>query len=259
MDDLFSVSGKTILVTGGCGLIGETISQELAKRGADVIIVDVGSSNPAEKADSLPYDKTVGIECDVSKEKSVSRLAGKFYSQFDSLDVLINCHQYKPSGFTEQSPENFSLSLWKKIMNVNLRGTFLTCREFGSRMVDGNGGSIINFASTYGIVSSNPDLYSDNSLGNPVAYSASKGGVLMLTKYLGAHWASDNVNVNALTPHGVFDGHEEEFVSRFNEMSPIGRMMDPEEVIGPVVYLASDASSYSVASNLLVEGGWTSW
>jgi NAD(P)-dependent dehydrogenase (short-subunit alcohol dehydrogenase family) len=126
-------------------------------------------------------------------------------------------------------------------------------------MLERGEGSIVNFASTYGVVSSNPDLYEANSLGNPVAYSASKGGVIMLTKYLGAYWASRGVRVNCVTPHGVWNHHEREFEERFRSKSPMKRMMTPEEVVGAVLFLASSASSYATASNVLVEGGWTAW
>jgi NAD(P)-dependent dehydrogenase (short-subunit alcohol dehydrogenase family) len=126
-------------------------------------------------------------------------------------------------------------------------------------MLEQGKGSIINFASTYGVVSSNPDLYEGNSLGNPVAYSASKGGVIMLTKYLGAHWAARGVRVNCITPHGVWNNHEPGFVERFSAKSPMKRLMTAEEVVGAAVFLASDASSYATGSNLLVEGGWTAW
>lgn len=120
-------------------------------------------------------------------------------------------------------------------------------------------GNIINLASTYGVVSSNPALYTDNRLASPIAYSASKGGVILLTKYLACYWGKRGVRVNALTPHGVWNHHEEAFEKRFSAMSPLGRMMQPQEIIGAVLFLASDASSYVNGSNLLVEGGWTAW
>jgi NAD(P)-dependent dehydrogenase (short-subunit alcohol dehydrogenase family) len=144
-------------------------------------------------------------------------------------------------------------------MNINLKGTFLTCREFGRAMLTQGKGSIVNIASTYGVVSSNPDLYRGNSLGNPVAYTASKGGVIMLTKYLGAHWAARGVRVNCVTPHGVWNNQEPGFVERFSEKSPMKRLMMVDEVVGAVLFLASDASSYATGSNVLIEGGWTAW
>src|SRR5262249_46830638 len=129
----------------------------------------------------------------------------------------------------------------------------------GRVMLEQGKGNIINFASTYGIVSSNPDLYEGNSLGNPVAYSASKGGVIMLSKYLGAYWAARGVRVNCITPHGVLNNHEPGFVERFSAKSPMKRLMTSDEVVGAAVFLASEASSYATGSNLLVEGGWTAW
>ena len=126
-------------------------------------------------------------------------------------------------------------------------------------MLERGHGSIINVASTYGVVSSTPDLYEGNSLGNPVAYSASKGGLIMMSRYLGAYWAGRGVRVNCVTPHGVFNHHEAGFIERFQARSPMRRMMTAEEVVGAVIFLASDASSYATGSNVLVEGGWTAW
>jgi NAD(P)-dependent dehydrogenase (short-subunit alcohol dehydrogenase family) len=189
----------------------------------------------------------------------VAALADATIERFGRVDVLVNNHQYKPRGFLEAQPETFPEDLWDAIVDVNLKGTFLTCRDFGRRMLEQGEGSIVNFASTYGVVSSNPDLYADNSMGNPLAYSASKGGVIMLTKYLGAHWAGRGVRVNAVTPHGVWNEHEAGFEERFRAKSPMGRMMTADEVVGAVVFLASPASSYATATNLLVDGGWTAW
>ncbi len=171
----------------------------------------------------------------------------------------MNSHHHKPRGFTEAPPERFPEDLWDAIVAVNLKATFLTCRDFGRVMLEQGRGSIINLASTYGVVSSNPDLYEGNGLGNPLAYSASKGGVVMLTKYLGAYWAERGVRVNCITPHGVENAQEPAFVERFSQKSPMRRLMRSSEIVGAAVFLASDASSYATGSNLLVEGGWTAW
>jgi NAD(P)-dependent dehydrogenase (short-subunit alcohol dehydrogenase family) len=173
--------------------------------------------------------------------------------------VLVNSHHYKPKGFTEAPADKFPEELWDAIVEVNLKATFLTCREVGRAMLEQGSGSIINLGSTYGVVASNPDLYEGNSLGNPIAYSASKGGVLMLTKYLGAYWAEKGVRVNCVTPHGVENSQESSFVERFSKKSPMRRLMRTDEIVGAVIFLASDASSYATGSNLLVEGGWTAW
>jgi NAD(P)-dependent dehydrogenase (short-subunit alcohol dehydrogenase family) len=257
-DALFDVSDRVTVITGACGLIGRTLTLGLRDRGANVFLVDVAAANPEAEAARLGGG-VLGAACDVSRSEEVSALVVRVVERFGRIDVLINGHNHKPQGFTEARAETFPEELWDAIVGVNLKGTFLTCREFGRIMLAQGKGSIINFASTYGIVSSNPDLYEGNTLGNPVAYSASKGGVIMLTRYLGAHWAERGVRVNCVTPHGVWNNHEPEFVERFSRKSPMRRLMKAEEVLGAVLFLASDASSYATGSNLLVEGGWTAW
>lgn len=253
-DPLFDVSGRVVVLTGARGLIGGALTAALHNRGARVAAVDLEGTNADSQSDEDEF-----YACDVSSAKDVQALAEAVVGRFGSVDVLVNAHQYKPRGFLEAKAESFPEELWDDVLNVNLKGTFLTCREFGRLMLSRGQGSIINLASTYGVVSSNPALYADNSLGNPLAYSASKGGVIMLTKYLGVNWAGQGVRVNAVTPHGVWNHHEEAFEKRFSQMSPMGRLSQVDEVVGAVIYLASDASSYVTGTNLLVEGGWTAW
>ena len=257
-DRLFSVENRVIVLTGACGLIGRTLSEALKERGARLALVDLPAAQPEEFAARIGGE-SYGIPCDVSKSEDVAKLVELVLQRFGRVDVLINNHQYKPKGFTSAQAETFSEELWDAIVDVNLKGTFLTCRDFGRLMIEQGKGSIINVASTYGIVSSDPSLYRGNSLGNPVAYSASKGAVIMLSKYLGAYWAARGVRVNCVTPHGVWNSQEPAFVELFSNKSPMRRLMSAEEVIGAIVFLASDASSYATGSNLLIEGGWTAW
>jgi NAD(P)-dependent dehydrogenase (short-subunit alcohol dehydrogenase family) len=257
-DSLFDVSGRVILITGACGLIGQVLVQAFHARGAKLALADIADAKPDQLAATLGGE-TLGKACNVSLAEDVVALLKATLDRFGRIDVLINGHQYKPKGFLEAKAESFPEELWNAIMDVNLKGTFLMCRDFGRVMLEQGKGSIINFASTYGVVSSNPDLYEGNSLGNPIAYSASKGGVIMLTKYLGAHWAAKGVRVNCITPHGVWNNHESGFMERFSAKSPMKRLMTAEEVVGATVFLASDASSYATGSNILVEGGWTAW
>lgn len=257
-NSLFDIRGRVVVLTGACGLIGRVLAKALCERGAVLVLVDRSDVDPLGLASQLSHG-SLGVECDVSQSPAVARAVEIALGAFGHVDVLINGHQFKPPGFLAAAAEDHSEELWDAVLAVNLKGTFLTCREFGRAMLGQGKGSIINFASTYGLVSSNPALYEDNSLGNPLAYSASKGGVIMLTKYLGCYWARRGVRVNCITPHGVRNEHEPAFEERFSRMSPIGRMMRAEEVIAPVVFLASDGSSYMTGSNLLVEGGWTAW
>jgi NAD(P)-dependent dehydrogenase (short-subunit alcohol dehydrogenase family) len=255
-DPLFDIKGRVIVLTGACGLIGKKLAESFQKRGAKLVLVDLAGARSGERIEN---DSTMELSCDVSRAEEVTSLVKTVLDHFERVDVLVNSHHYKPQGFASAKAETFPEELWDAIMDINLKGTFLTCREFGRTMLQQGKGSIINIASTYGVVSSNPDLYQENSLGNPLAYSASKGGVIMLSKYLGAHWAGRGVRVNCVTPHGVWNNQEPAFVERFSEKSPMKRLMTSDEVVGAVLFLASDASSYATGSNVLIEGGWTAW
>ena len=252
MKHLFDVSNQVVVVSGGAGLIGKEIVSGFRERGAHVVILD--AMECVDLHEDLRYYK-----CNVANTEQLIDIRDEVIHEFGKIDVLINSHQYKPSGFLDASLEDFPEQLWHDVLDINLTGTFKLCKIFGQSMLKQGKGSIINFGSTYGVVSSNPGLYTDNSLGNPVAYSVSKAGIIMLTKYLGVHWAKKGVRVNAITPHGVENNHEIEFINRFSQLSPMGRLMNASEVLGAVLYLASDASSYATGSNMLIEGGWTQW
>ena len=255
---IFDVKNKVIVITGACGLLGKTISKGLHEVGAKIVTCDRKVANP--KLFSKNFDeRALGIELDVTNAVSVKNAVAKILNKFGSIDVLINNHQKKPEGFLEAQADNFPEHLWDEILEVNLKGTFLTCREIGRQMISQGNGSIINMASTYGIVSSTPQLYPKNSMGNPVAYTASKGGVIALTKYLAVYWAEKGVRVNCVSPHGVSNDHEEEFKKKFSEFSPMKRLMEPEEILGAILFLASNASSYTTGANILAEGGWTAY
>jgi len=246
------------VVTGACGLIGRAVAEAFAQRGARVIAVDLPAADPGALALALGPNAT-GLSCDVTDSGQVDALAREVVERYGRVDLLVNGHHHKPKGFTEAAAESFPDELWDAIVEVNLKATFLTCRAFGRVMLAQGKGSIVNIASTYGVVSSNPALYEGNSLGNPIAYTASKGGVIMLTKYLGVHWAARGVRVNCVTPHGVLNNQAPAFIERFRGLSPMGRLMTADEVVGAVLFLGSDGSSYATASNLLIEGGWTAW
>ena len=247
------LKNKVVLITGTSGVIGKSLVQGFDQNNCKVIGLDLRRSTSTENS------AFESIEIDVSNQNDIKKCVNYIVKKYGSIDVLINNHQFKPKGFLDSSPENIKLKLWKDIIDINLTGTFIMCQEVGKIMLKKKTGSIINFASTYGVVSSNPSLYSDNSMGNPIAYSASKGGVIMLSKYLGCYWAKEGLRVNCITPHGVENEHEETFINQFNMMSPSNRMMKVHEVTNPVLFLSSNASSYINASNLIADGGWTSW
>ena len=255
----FNLESKTVVITGGCGLIGEEFVKAFVEEKSNVIILDLSIQKPENLALSFKQDNVIGISCDITNKNDIKKAYLTIKKKFKSIDVLINAVQYKPKGFLSSDIENTSEKLWNDVINVNLTGTFLLCQIFGKDMVKNKSGSIVNLASTYGVVSSNPNLYENNTMGNPIAYTASKGGVIMMSKYLAAHWANKGVRVNCLTPHGVSNNHEDEFIKRFSNLSPMNRLMNKKELIGAILFLSSDASSYMTGENMIVDGGWTSW
>lgn len=262
--NLFDLTGRVALITGGAGLLASEYALALGNQGAHIILADIAEENCKATADKLARQeiKVSSFFCDVTKKESWESLLQNVLKQFGKIDILINnagfTNQTKTTGF-DGSFENFSLDDWNDIMAVNLTGTFLGCQVIGKHMVQNKKGNIINMASLYGVVSPHHRLYDDTEIKQPVAYTVSKHGVIGLTKYLAALWAPKNVRVNSLTPGGVFNNHSGLFLERFEKLNPIGRMCDKSELHGAVVYLASDASSHVIGHNLVVDGGWTIW
>ena len=160
--------------------------------------------------------------------------------------------------------EQYSLDSWKRVVDVNLTGTFLACQVLGGAMARAGRGSVINISSIYGLLSPDQRIYEYRSADGapfckPVSYSATKAAVLNLTRYLATYWGASGVRVNTLTPHGIENGQPAPFVEAFAARSPLGRLMDVSEAVGAVVFLASDASSYVTGANLVVDGGWSAW
>lgn len=260
-NNLFDLSGKSAVVTGATGLLGSAFCEGLAMFGCRVAVCDIDKEKCDKSADNLKNKfglNCIGIKVDVSDKKSVEKMVDQVVNEFDRIDVLVTSHQNKTANFFDKF-EEYSERDWEAIMDVNLKGVFLCCQAVGKQMLKQGGGSIINIASTYGVVAPNHEIYEGTKLECPAAYSASKGGVIALTKYLATYWGEKKIRVNAISPHGVFNNHEKRFVENFSKKSPLKRMSLPREVVGALVFLASDASSYVTGHNLMVDGGWTSW
>jgi len=257
----FDLSGKTVIISGGMGLIGRAFAEGCAQFGANVVIADIEKTNPESYAEELKKRHSrgmLGIVIDVASRKDVEKLKQMTLDTFGRIDGLINCHQNKTARFFKKF-EEFTDEDWDAIVETNLKGTFLMCQIIGGHMSENGGGSIVNMPSTYSVVAPNQNLYKGTSLGTPAAYSASKGGVMALSQYLATYWAEKGVRVNQITPHGVWNNHEEAFEKNFSNFSPLKRMSYNHEVAGAAVFLLSDASSYVTGDNIRVDGGWTAW
>ena len=257
----FDLSGKVIVITGACGLIGRAFCEAVAQFGGHVVAADIEQANPAEFAKALEgrnHIKCLGVNILVENKQSVIELKEEVLTKFGRIDGLVNGHQNK-SHLIFESFENVGEENWDKVVEVNLKGTFLLCQIIGSYMAEQGSGSVINIPSTYSVVAPNQNLYKGTKMGCPAAYSASKGGIDALSQYLASYWAAKGVRVNMITPHGVWNHHEEQFEKNFSNFSPMQRMSYNHEVASALIYLLSDASSYTTGANILNEGGWTAW
>ncbi len=264
----FDLNGKVAIVTGAVGLIGQEHCRALAAAGADVVAADLDGAACAELATSLP-GKALGLALNVTDYASVENLRDQVIEQFGRIDILVNNAAVNdmfenPALAAEQSQfEHYPLTMWQRSLDVNVTGVFICSQVLGSRMAADGGGSIINVASTYGIVAPDQSLYKNDrgeqTFYKSAAYPATKGAVISFTRFLAAYWGGKGVRVNTLSPGGVENQQDDWFVQNYAERTPLGRMAKATDYQGAVVFLASDASSYMTGANLVVDGGWTCW
>lgn len=269
----FDLSGRVAVVTGGAGLLGKEFCRTLAEAGASVVVADLDGSAAGSVAGSLLDSgyRAVSIPLDVTRIESVRQLATVTVSEFGSLDILVNSAALDPKfdpdaaakGIAPGAFEDYPLEQWNAALSVNLTGMFLVTQACVHPMIErGKQGSIINICSTYGLNGPDQRIYIRDGVRvayKPVYYTTTKAGVLGFTKYLAAYYAETGIRVNALTPGGVFNDHEDYFVHNYSARTIMGRMAEKDEMNGALLYLASDASSYMTGNNLVVDGGWTAW
>jgi NAD(P)-dependent dehydrogenase (short-subunit alcohol dehydrogenase family) len=252
-DDLFSLQGRVAVVTGGAGQLGSEIVRGLEQRGAHVAVFDVAADR---------------FSVDVTDRTGIERATEEVAREWGVPHVLVNAAALDspPDAPPEEvGPfESYPEESFDQVMDVNVKGTFLCCQVIGAVMAREGRGSIVNVSSIYGMLSPVQDVYDFRRRGGetffkPVAYSVSKSALYNLTRYLATYWAKSGVRVNTLTLAGVWNDQPKEFVDAYTARLPLGRMADVREVVGPVVFLASDASSYVTGANLVADGGWSAW
>lgn len=264
--NLFSLENKTAIVTGACGLIGKEHCRALNEAGANVVVLDVNEKEAVAFAASLG-EKHLGIAANVTSADSLKEARDKILAKYGSIDVLVNNAAINdmfenPAMAAEKSKfENYPLDMWQKSLDVNVTGVFLCSQVFGTVMAKQGKGSIINIASTYGIVGPDQSIYrnqkGEQTFYKSPAYPATKGAVVNFTRFLAAYWGKDGVRVNTLSPGGVENSQDEFFVQNYSNKTALGRMAAPTDYKGAIVFLASDASAYMTGANLVVDGGWT--
>ncbi len=266
----FDLSGRVAVVTGGAGLLGRQFCQTLVDAGAALVVADMHAEQASEVASQLSEagaNATAQIT-DVGDPKSVHALVGATLKSFGRLDILINSAALDPKfdksgeGKHGSAFEDYSLDAWQAALRVNLTGAFLCSQAAVPPMLEQGAGVIVNICSTYGLGGPDQRIYQQPGQEpqyKPVDYTVTKAGILGLTKYLATYYGEKNIRVNALTPGGVFNAHDEDFVKAYSSRTVLGRMARQDEMNGALLFLASDASSYMTGANLVVDGGWTAW
>lgn len=268
--DAFDLSGRVAIVTGGAGLLGHEFCRTLGEAGAAVVIADLDADAAANvaKGMAVPGGRAMGIRVDVTEPASVHAMVEAVVRQYGAVDILVNSAALDPKFDPQHASrpanafEDFPLADWNQALAVNLTGMFLCAQAVASPMLAHGKGVIINLCSTYGLVGPDQRIYQRSGKPaefKPVSYSVTKAGVLGLTRYLATYYAGRSIRVNALTPGGVFNQNDGEFVRNYSARTVLGRMADKDEMNGALLFLASDASAYMTGSNLVVDGGWTAW
>lgn len=262
----FSLKNKTAIVTGALGLLGRKHCEALANAGANVVVADLDEAGAIAFAETLG-DQHGGLKVDVTSEWSLKTAREQIMNRYGTIDILVNNaainDMFENPGMAKELSafENYPLDAFRKSLEVNITGVFLASQIFGAAMVEVGYGSIINIASTYGVVGPDQSIYrnecGEQTFYKSPVYPVTKGAVINFTRFLAAYWGNKGVRVNTLSPGGVENGQSEIFIQNYSAKTLLGRMADASDYQGALVFLASDASAYMTGANLIVDGGWT--
>ena len=268
----FDLSNKWVVVTGAAGLLGRQHSIALLEVNANLVLLDKDKDKVIQLAHELNQlgfsGKILNYEIDITNESKVLAVNKDLSAKRISINVLINNAAINPKyevladGKNGSRVEDFDLLDWDHQLDVGLKGTFICSKVFGSNMAKQRNGVILNIASDLSIIAPDQRIYNNsNELQNvkPITYSVIKSGLIGMTKYLATYWNESNVRVNAISPGGVYENQNSEFVSRLTKLIPLGRMASPDEYKSAIQFLCSDASSYMTGQNLVIDGGRSVW
>lgn len=271
--DLFDLTGRVAVITGGTGLLGQQHAEAIASAGGIPVLADIrleGIDLQAPAFRERFSAQACAFKTDITDPESVKALLAQVLERFGRVDILINNAANNPkmekTAQVEFSRlENFPLQQWEADLAVGLTGAFLCAQVFGAEMASHKNGVIVNVASDLAVIAPDQRLYRKPGLSpdqqpvKPVTYSVVKTGLIGLTRYLATYWAEDGIRVNAISPGGVYNNQPDDFVQRLSTLIPLGRMAATGEYQAAILFLCSDASSYMTGTNLVVDGGRSCW
>jgi len=252
---------KKIILVGGTGNLSAEIFKHLSKLNTKISVIDLPSSK-LKKYNKLKNVST--FEADISNEKEFINAFNKAYKYLKKIDVLINCASLT-SEFFKNSDQYFkqfheyTLETWNKSISINLSGTFLSCREAIKFMLKQKEGKIINFSSLYGVVSPNFNLYKHENFNTPASYTATKAGIIGMTKWLAANYGKEGIAVNCISPGGILNKQKKEFINKYSSMTPLGRMGYKNNLNNLIEFIVFEKNTYINGHNFVVDGGFSIW
>jgi NAD(P)-dependent dehydrogenase (short-subunit alcohol dehydrogenase family) len=241
------LENKIIIITGGNGLLGLSMMREIKEEGAFLINLDINHKT---------NDDLTNIECDITCSESVYNALDLIINKYSRIDGLVN-NAYPRTRDWANKFEDIKLDSWKKNIDWQLNSYFYISQQVAIHMAKQKYGSIINIASIYGVVGPDFTIYEGTNMTMPAGYSAIKGGLINLTRYMSSYFGPKNVRVNAISPGGIFDNQNHNFVKNYENKVPLRRMGSPEDISPSVTFLLSDDSKYITGQNLIIDGGWT--
>lgn len=264
IDSLSNLSGRVAIVTGASGHLGKVISETLAEKGCSLYLIDNNQKNLkriSTKIQIKHHVKVLFYQADLEDEDSRASILTDFKKNYSKLDILINNAAFvgdsSMNGWSVPF-EKQNISSWRRAIEVNLISIFDLAKLFYKLLKKSNHGSIINIGSIYGVIAPDFKIYENLNFNNPAAYSASKGGLQQLSRWLSTAFAP-NIRVNCINPGGIIRNQPSKFIKSYIAKTPLGRMAKEEDMKGAIIYLASDLSLYVTGQCLMVDGGWTVW